>query len=399
MDNDEKQPILTAPTDPDPTIPRVNSPEISAIPPSLSPSPVSTLPETTKRKNVLLIIFVLCAVILLAGLSYWLLRSQQKTTNYVVKPTPTATIDPTTNWNTYTNVKYGYVFKYPQLWLLQTKGAGQGIIGANKNSDDLNLVSQENLPGENISVNTYEHQVYPLYENYTHTSCQVGSVQADCYEGQKNETIYEKVARVSSSVGNFIDIRTTYKDDKLADPIFNQVLSSFKFFETTLDISNWKTYQDIKYGFQVSYPENWEQTVDTYSYKTVEGENKTNTVIKLLLGNTYEVDIDPDNEDVTIPIDKWINNLINEHQNCTDCPGTFVSLNSDQTTKIAGFPTIAVDGGSEGSSLTTYYFSHNQKVFSVSIIATNSLYGSDDYVSGEPERTYSTIFSTFKFLD
>src|SRR5205809_683958 len=33
-------------------------------------------------------------------------------------PSPTSTLDPSLNWKTYKNTKYGYSIKYPQDWLI-----------------------------------------------------------------------------------------------------------------------------------------------------------------------------------------------------------------------------------------------------------------------------------------
>lgn len=71
-------------------------------------------------KTFLVFIGVLIFASFVAFTAYHLIRlrgiyQSLRTTTYVpVQPSPTPTVDPTANWKTYTNTKYGYTIKYPE---------------------------------------------------------------------------------------------------------------------------------------------------------------------------------------------------------------------------------------------------------------------------------------------
>lgn len=163
-------------------------------------------------------------------------------------------------------------------------------------------------------------------------------------------------------------------------------------------VTDWKTYINTQYGYQISYPSNWEQTEEIYSIQTFDGKEVKETVIKLF-NDIYEVYIDSENKAVVPPVDKWIADEIEKKTKCTNCPGIFMSLNPNQTTKIADLSTIAVDGGNEGLTSTEYYFTYKNKVYSITTTVRNPEYSGIKYETGEPAKTYSKILSTFKFTD
>lgn len=84
------------------------------------------------RGNVLVILLAILAIAGLSAAGYFYLQTQQlrqsqqqpaiSQTTQSVTPVPTAQFDPTANWKTYTNSKYGYSFKFPDNWYLKEFG-------------------------------------------------------------------------------------------------------------------------------------------------------------------------------------------------------------------------------------------------------------------------------------
>jgi len=67
------------------------------------------------------------------------------------------------------------------------------------------------------------------------------------YYTKRGENVFE-ISRVASGL--------TFADcDK--DELFNQILSTFRFIEP-IDTSDWQTYRNQEFGFEVKYPEGWD---------------------------------------------------------------------------------------------------------------------------------------------
>jgi hypothetical protein len=117
------QPInqSTTPTPPVPEIsPTAASTEVTPITESASP----VMHEIPKKKNGFVVFLViLLALISVGSLGYWAYQKYfAPSPSASPKPSaqeviPTATPDLTANWKTYTNSKYGYSFKYPEIWI------------------------------------------------------------------------------------------------------------------------------------------------------------------------------------------------------------------------------------------------------------------------------------------
>ena len=96
--------------------------------PTPAPAPVSppmpvTPPPTGGQKpasSMRWVWMTLFAVVVLAGCAYGWVTLYPATPVAEVTPSPSAsvaaTVEPTAGWKTYTNVKYGFEFKYPTEW-------------------------------------------------------------------------------------------------------------------------------------------------------------------------------------------------------------------------------------------------------------------------------------------
>lgn len=107
--------------------------EDTITPPGVS-SAVQLPPS--KPKGLIIIFFVILVLILAGSLVYAGIQIGKKQSQVAVLPTPvptkvlvpaenptiiplTPTPGPTANWKIYTNIKYGYEFKYPHDWFLE----------------------------------------------------------------------------------------------------------------------------------------------------------------------------------------------------------------------------------------------------------------------------------------
>ncbi len=200
-------------------------------------------------------------------------------------PTPTdeafynSVPDPTADWKTYTNAKYGFDFKYPEN--LKPVTCHFDFSGSD---EDIFLIDTNNLP---------------LYWESPEAVC--GAVKAEqfdesgalhiilgkpnirdymCNIGDKNwrereipvtgVTIGGKEALYCDTPSLFVGINHhvvlineadqgitliyDYSNDNMAPKILgDQILSTFKFIDST-DTSTWKTYTNTEYGFEFKYP-------------------------------------------------------------------------------------------------------------------------------------------------
>lgn len=225
------------------------------------------------KKNWFAVHWILGVVFLLAvagaavaGVYYW--QTVRNIPQSVTLPVHTEKVDPTANWKTYTNDQYGFEFKYPANLYddsdelafriksspLKIAGGGgvkpDGVEGkdwalgyeisiAKQDTKDVNLVSQgeykvtkvDNLPG----IEAYD-------------------ISGDVPSG--GPTIYIKNPKVPNSFilagyGNGLT------DSTEVDRIFYQILSSFKFTDSSSAIYTSKVYTNAKYGFQLTMPDSW----------------------------------------------------------------------------------------------------------------------------------------------
>lgn len=151
--------------------------------------------------------------------------------------------------------------------------------------------------------------------------------------------------------------------------------------------TNWKTYTDTKYEYQINYPDDWQKNELALIVGSQNGKEIDDNVVELSSKSIYRVIIDSENNEISMPLDKSINDLIIKNSN--------IFLDKNQSTKVAGLPTIAVDSQNEGNNIVTYYFIYNNKAYSISTYTS----GQENYTFGEPAKIYNQILSTFKFTD
>ncbi len=167
--------------------------------------------------------------------------------------------DPTANWKTYTNLKYGYAFKYPESW---EPNRGPGNIsdkGLSTQRDvdfyDPSLPGEDPGTGLNVMVNEldaagtkrncsnlddcFSKTFDWLTETYTlnKTSSTFVGQPATTFTYQRKTDLYTQSWKYLYFLykGNAynIHISTNTNREKVIFGVFDQILSTFKFLEAT----------------------------------------------------------------------------------------------------------------------------------------------------------------------
>jgi glycerophosphoryl diester phosphodiesterase len=231
----------------------------------------------------------------------------------IVKSTPIPTIDPNTDWKTYTSTEGKYTFQYPKEWSfekfddknpqaygdnkspykahvvfenkpLTTQGQGATDLEKGRVFGEMQIVSTESLCGlscKNMSEKDFFNPKNDLWKigniGGGGPGTTVESVVESMVGGKRTmvvvshpSTSYEgdyptdqhisynvylgnknyEVLLISFNYGN------TYKGKDELLKIFDKILQTFKFTDgnMSIDTSDWKTYTNQKYGFGFKYP-------------------------------------------------------------------------------------------------------------------------------------------------
>jgi hypothetical protein len=212
--------------------------------------------------------------------------------------TPTLNLDSTANWKTYTNTKYGYSIRYPDDLLYPQFAPGVDIrpdsvavsfiLVKYKNqqrgrqSQQQPQIGIEVFPDEGLLFGEWwdKHSTDKLftYDNTFDNAIHYFGVKdiGQAHNGLEWWTFssewegIEKNNKMINRNGNIYDLY--YKNALGEDlkPIFNLVLSTFKFLDQSQadadEVAGWKTYIGVtsilnngpQGRFSIKYPSNWE---------------------------------------------------------------------------------------------------------------------------------------------
>ena len=172
-------------------------------------------------------------------------------------------MDRAVNWDTYTNKKYGYSIEYPAGWQIDAKRTDSVVIGD---------IPWEPSAGP-FDVIVYENKNFDFIEKFKSDFTDDGNFPEGC-SSVKNFTLNKTTAKemvcsgafAGEPIENYFLERNEHlyklswiKGSEKLDPIFNQILYSFKFIPSQYSEAdekiNWKTYQNEKYKFELKYPD------------------------------------------------------------------------------------------------------------------------------------------------
>lgn len=239
--------------------------DISKTPIQSSVDPL--LPSSPPKNNyiLILVIYVLVMVIIFFIAAIWILRQKDYTVTkpddipkeriitYIPTPSPTPTAtpspvlsptpDPTINWKTYINDKYGYSFKYDPDPSLKLSGCSEEI--AEEKGEDIVLIDEINSSFPDCAKGNFSWPISIFIRDSAvncsstsnwksaQTTIKVGGADAyKCnqeYTGTEKITVPEKVTYVSVKYQNkFMEINLN--NPKYTET-FTQILSTFKFLD------------------------------------------------------------------------------------------------------------------------------------------------------------------------
>ena len=242
-------------------------------------------PPATKKNHWIIILIAFIAIIFIGSIFILLLNSQKSipTPPSSISPTQSPLTDETANWNTYRNEKLGYEFKYPDSLSVTERGDfGENYIIAVVTDMELEegavypKLIYELVPStftqeggdpaiyKGFILDVREIPEYQRVEKYTDEKLENGmyisryeqSFESGGYKGVKlSATIRNKTYNKQMSfIADFEGSKKQYYK------IFDQILSAFKFTDQSqsIDTSNWKTYRNEVFGFEMRYPPNYE---------------------------------------------------------------------------------------------------------------------------------------------
>lgn len=190
----------------------------------------SSLPKKTGKKWLLPLVVIVALA--LCALVYFAFKNFQLNKEQPISPTPTTniptpTIDPTVNWETYSNQKYGYIVKYPTDYSVLEESPEYVRFFPGANNTDL-----------------------PQTETYL-------TIQLDNNTGQSEQSgvVYKTTPDGHTLRIVKIIMDTEEAQKPVVEKIFDQIISTFKFVGVgDGSISNWTSKKSTKCNVTFQVP-------------------------------------------------------------------------------------------------------------------------------------------------
>lgn len=256
------------------------------------PLPPEVLQTNKKSSNRWIFILIIVVIISSYFISAKMLNLWPFEKEFVIfTPSPTPTPDITANWNTYISPT-GYQIKYP-LGIRIDKSENEfgsdsfiregvkpedqiGMTIYYRNALDPNQGIDINRPLETVTINN--HPALRVNDNPPYVEfIWIYSIDR------------QKVVRININTAGDKD---AFK--KSSFETFNKMLSTIEFIEP-IDTSNWQTYRNEEFGFEVKYPSFYKQGSDIPFGSFLQGTNvatlsyqKTNLLHISVSSNSFE---------------------------------------------------------------------------------------------------------------
>ena len=251
--------------------------------------PVMPQPITPQSVHKVWVISLVIVLVLVGG--YFALAKYQSMWPFspqVAMESPTPTVspssspsvsqNPTADWKTYTNIKYGFEFKYPSTWKIEYKtNTPTGYYFVDQEVFLQSPATVEGLKAKTINPG-YQYDLHFSYiDNGTAYGGEaapdpakkflgkiiVGGVSASEYTvgGQGQSYLVEIDHNLHMYVFSF---DTAWDKSQLTQEQL-QILSTFR-FTSSADISTWKTYTNTTIGYSLKYPGTYVLNADSPNY-------------------------------------------------------------------------------------------------------------------------------------
>jgi hypothetical protein len=259
------------------------------ISPEQSESQLSTPNSTNSSKNILIIILGIITITGAIYSGYYFgkkevrdnqpIAVQETNTPIAVikesEPTTITEVDPTKDWNSYTNTEYNYTIKYPSTFKTQIGSAGAGTTEAPPNARNLFIYN----PEEEISyINRYVDieiiQLEPTYNNeWIRTTIPLAGKNVTKLVNSSQTSNFDiYLVPINNNQGM---IQIYVSNDTNKELLSKQILSTFEFVDPTTTDSGMEVSSDISFphkylpGFYISIPPSWDVTMKQFKEPSI----------------------------------------------------------------------------------------------------------------------------------
>lgn len=239
------------------------------------PPPVQPVPESPNTHPWLKwVLIILIVTLLSSGATYFIVQSQstKKSPEQISQVPPTPIPDPTANWKTYTSQLGKYSIKYPPNVVPEEEiidGGDTPFILTTKftfNKEEKGCYPHQ-YPGVILSVSNVPVGIQirdALNKGYAGlfigepeklNDTLIQNKQALRGSAKSSTNAYEEDAYVINNDELYAFTFCTALEYSIEHKnLFDQMLSTFKFTDSTDATANWQTYTNAVYGFSIRYP-------------------------------------------------------------------------------------------------------------------------------------------------